>query len=125
MSEIVQPPAPVADSPPPPALAPTEPDPLLSDDPSVQLIVDNVIERLMKQERELEKLELKCRAYERIFKQNREKLKSSLNSIDEQQNASQIQAGSTASTGSPANATPIKRYTLRKFDSESGRSLEK
>lgn len=85
-------------------------------DGSDDQVVDNVLDRLMKQERELEKMELKVRAYERIFKANKEKLKSYMNNINESQNAAEIQ---TAPVG---GATPIdKRYRLvKKSDATQG-----
>jgi hypothetical protein len=54
------------------------------DEEQVLNILQSLVDRLLKQERELEKYELKCRAYEKIIRAHREKRKSHVNSIDNQ-----------------------------------------
>lgn len=82
-------------------------------------VVQSFIDRLLKQERELEKMELKCRAYERILRTNKEKLKYHSYSIDEPQNPKEDQI-ITNSDRTP-NLAAGKRYILNR-PNESGAS---
>jgi hypothetical protein len=59
------------------------------DEKQVLDILQSLVDRLLKQERELEKYELKCRAYEKIIRSHKEKRKSQVNNIDNEQQVSQ------------------------------------
>ena len=75
-------------------------------------IVQSFLDRLMRQERDLEKMELKCRAYEKILRTNKIKIKSQSSSIDEPQTPKEDQ------TVFNSDKTPItvsgKRYILKR-----------
>jgi hypothetical protein len=97
------------------AVSPANDSPIQSenvDDKQMNDIVQSVLDRLMKQDRDLEKMELKCRAYEKIMRDNKIRIKSHSNNIDEPQTPKEDQTNQF--TDRTPIAVPGKRYILKK-----------
>lgn len=80
----------------------------------LQDLLHSFVDRMLTQERDLEKMELKCKAYEKIIRSQREKLKSLDSNIEHEQSPKEDQVTSESGTTDRRN----RKFTLRKHNND-------